>query len=404
MIKDFILPDIGEGIVECEIVEWLVNEGDQIVEDQAVVEVMTDKAVVEIPAMDTGKIVKLYHQQGDIAKVHAPLFAIETDADAKPEILVTSDEAALASTINIFPEKPVSQPSQPPVSRKVLATPAVRRLGREWNIDLTQIKGSGKNGRILKEDLAQFQPAKESLPPVPPIAESRVEPLKGIKLIMAKRMAEAAATIPHFTYGDEMDLTLLIKLRKDLKSMPGLSDVSLTMMPFFIKALSSAIAEFPIMHSQLNAEITEIIYPSSCNIGMAVDTTQGLVVPNIKNTQNLTILEIAKEVERLTNAAREGKLEQQELQGGTITISNIGALGGTFTSPIINKPEVAVVALGKIQQLPRYNSNGDLVPKQIMQISWSADHRIIDGGIIARFCNLWKRYLENPSLLLIHLR
>jgi len=404
MIIDFILPDIGEGIVECEIVEWLVQEGDQIEADQAIVEVMTDKAVVQIPAINPGTVVKLYHQKGEIAKVHGPLFSVDeageaAEATSTPEpIKSEAPQATAAVATAVAPAVP---------GQKALATPAVRRLGREQGIDLSQVQGSGKDGRILKEDLLQFKagtaPAAALQVSTEAPKANRVEPIRGIRMAMAKRMAESASTIPHFTYGEEIDLTGLVSLRKQLKPRMEKMGVRLTLMPFFMKALALAIQEYPILNSKVNAEVTEITYYDRVNIGMAVDTPLGLLVPNIKDVQKLSILEIAGEVNRLAETARAGKISPDDLQGGTITISNIGALGGTFTTPIINKPEVAIVALGKTQILPRFSATGAVEARNIMQSSWSGDHRVIDGGTIARFCTLWKDFLEDPSLMLLHL-
>ena len=218
---------------------------------------------------------------------------------------------------------------------------------------------------------------------------------------MAKAMQESVSTIPHFTYSDEIDLTELVKLRKKLKPEYEKQDIKLTMMPFFMKALSLAIKEFPIMNSQPNKECTELTYFDDHNIGMAVDSKVGLLVPNIKGCQELSIKDIAIKVGEMTAQARAGRLSPEQLKGGTISISNIGALGGTTATPIINKPEVAIVALGKMQTLPRFNDAGEVEARNIMTVSWSGDHRIIDGGTIARFNNLWTRYLEDPSSMLM---
>lgn len=231
-------------------------------------------------------------------------------------------------------------------------------------------------------------------------SQQRVEPIRGIKAAMAKAMQDSVSSIPHFTYSDEIDLTELIKLRKSLKPKFEQDDIKLTMMPFFIKAMSLALKQFPIMNSQPNSDCTELTYLEEHNIGMAVDSKVGLLVPNIKDCQNKSIREIAIDVMAITKSARDGRLAPDQLKGGTISISNIGAIGGTTATPIINKPEVAIVALGKMQTLPRFDSNGGVVARQIMTVSWSGDHRIIDGGTIARFNNLWMSYLEDPSTML----
>jgi 2-oxoisovalerate dehydrogenase E2 component (dihydrolipoyl transacylase) len=405
MQKDFILPDIGEGIVECEVIEWKIAEGDKIEEDQIVVDVSTDKAIVEIPSMYNGRITKLYYAEGDTAKVHEPLFAIELEAKATEE---TKEQSAPAEgkpveTATAAVEKvihaPVTQVSAD--SQRVLTTPAVRKMAREHKLDLATIEGTGKQGRVLKEDVLDYLSEKKT-PAVKQSseAEDRIEPIKGVRKIMAERMSDALSTIPHFTYVDEVDVTQLLALRQNLKEGYATDDLKITLMPLFIKALSLAIKEFPILNSRTNDDFSELTYVGSHNIGMAVDGKTGLLVPNIKNVQQLGILDIAREVMRLTAAARSGKIDPQDLSGGTITISNIGAIGGTAATPIINKPGVAIVALGKIQTLPRYNEQGDLVARKIMTVSWSGDHRVIDGGTIARFNNLWSGYLEIPSTML----
>lgn len=416
MQKDFILPDIGEGIVECEVVEWLVEEGGAITEDQPVVELMTDKAVVQIPSADEGKIVKWYYQKGEIAKVHTPLYSVEVEGEA--ESTTASNETASSqksSTPSIPKDEPSPDASKAGDFKKVLATPAVRRLGRELSIELSQVNGSGKDGRVLKEDVLKVHnqehvPASTSETPTPPTPvqapdlEDRVEPLRGIKLAMSKRMVESATTIPHFGYGDDIDLTALQNLRQRLKPQLADSGIKLTSMPFFVKALAMAVQKFPILNSSFNEDVTEIIYHGRCNVGIAVDSPMGLLVPNVKDAQNLSIIEIAQEIQRLVEVARRGRVDQKDLKGGTVTISNIGAIGGNMGIPIISKPEVAIVALGKIQNLPRFSESGAVEARQIMQATWSADHRMVDGGTMARFGNFWKQLLEDPAMMLIHLK
>ncbi|MDO6612837.1 dihydrolipoyllysine-residue acetyltransferase [Shewanella sp. 1_MG-2023] len=412
-VEEFLLPDIGEGIVECELVEWLVAEGDIVTEDQPIADVMTDKALVQIPAIKNGKIVKLHYRKGQLAKVHEPLFAIEVEST------VTQVEAAQtvthsAAVNEVFTSEPVAQ-------GKALASPAVRRLARSLDINIANVPGTGKNGRVYKEDVEAFANGSNSnqtsasktttvsnsaaIPAnIQTTNADRVEPIKGVKAVMAKMMVESVSTIPHFTYCEEFDLTDLVALRAEMKQRYSTDEVKLTMMPFFMKAMSLAINEFPVLNSQVNPDCTELTYKTSHNIGMAVDSKVGLLVPNVKDVQSKTILEVAAEITRLTTAARSGRVSPADLKGGTISISNIGALGGTVATPIINKPEVAIVALGKLQTLPRFNANGEVEARKIMQVSWSGDHRVIDGGTIARFCNLWKQYLEQPQEMLLAMR
>ena len=414
--EDFILPDIGEGIVECEVVEWRVAEGDEIEEDQPVVDVMTDKAMVEITAPKAGRVTKLYHQQHAMAEVHSPLFAfIPRDRDEPAETKAESKPAP-------EPSKATAKPAATGNRQRIPASPAVRRLVREHDLNLADIAGSGKDGRVLKadvlahmdkpgasaqsqEDAGESQRAtKDSGRGTPePAQEARVEPIRGMKAAMARSMAISASTIPHFIYSEDIDVTDLLKLREQLKPDAEARGSQLTLMPFVMKAMALAIREFPVLNSRLNDDVTEIHYLPQCNIGMAVDGKAGLMVPNVKSVEGLTLLGIANEVARLTEAARSGRVSQEDLKGGTITISNIGALGGTYAAPIINAPEVAIVALGRTQKLPRFDANGEVMGRAIMTVSWAGDHRIIDGGTIARFCNRWKGYLESPQSMLLHL-
>ncbi|KFZ30081.1 dihydrolipoamide acetyltransferase [Pseudidiomarina salinarum] len=413
-VTDFILPDIGEGIVECEIVEWQVQEGDVVEEDQPVVDVMTDKALVQIPAKESGVVEKLYYQKGDTAKVHEPLFAIRTEGGEDKGAADTSKQVKAPSTA----AQPAQTVAEPVRQGKAIASPAVRRRARELDIDISQVQGSGAKGRVMKEDVQKFAdggaqqaPAGKADTAAQTRGEAkgfvaggkRTEAIRGVKAAMAKAMMKSVSTIPHFTYADEFDLTAVIALQKQLKERFKDEGVRITMMPFFIKALSLAIKEFPIMNAQVNDDCTELTYFDDHNIGMAVDTKIGLLVPNIKQVQNKSIIDIANEVTRLTNAAREGRVAQDDMKGGTISISNIGVIGGTVATPIINKPEAAIVALGKVQELPRFDANGNVVARKIMTASWSGDHRIIDGGTIARFNKRWQEFLEDPTSMLVHM-
>ncbi|GGW88435.1 dihydrolipoyllysine-residue acetyltransferase [Alteromonas halophila] len=425
--EDFILPDIGEGIVECEIVKWHVSEGDSIEEDQAVVEVMTDKAVVEIPAKNAGTVHKLYYQEGDIAQVHEPLFALMGEGSGSADNAM--DEAA--------PEAPVTQTAnsnsvsaksddkwqdgayEPPVAipGRVLASPAVRRVAREKDLDLTNVEGSGKKGRILKQDVTDLaassqpqtqsqsdQAASQSTSQRIQAGGKRTEKVRGIQAAMAKQMTASVQTIPHFTVSDELQMDALMALRSELKPVFAQKDIKLSFMPFFVKALSLALQDFAVINSQLNDDATELTYFDDHNIGFAVDSKVGLLVPNIKQVQSKSLFDIAREMNTMIDAAREGKLSGDDLKGGTISISNIGALGGTTATPVINKPEAAIVALGKTQKLPRFDDQGGVSAQHFMTVNWSGDHRIIDGATMVKFNNLWMSYLQSPSTMLMHLR
>lgn len=451
-IEDFILPDIGEGIVECEIVKWNVQEGDSIEEDQAVVEVMTDKAVVEIPAKNAGIVHKLYYAQGEIAEVHSPLFALSVEGaegqEQAPADAKASDSNSAASA-KPSPSNANAQTSskaverendtkwkdgdfEPPISipGKVLASPAVRRIAREKDIDLLNVSGSGKKGRILKSDVLESTsastsssessqsvsgegatstaaPAKKSSTSAVQnnvTGSTRVEKVRGIQSAMAKQMAASVYTIPHFTVSDEVVMDNLIALRKNLKPEFEKKEVKLSFMPFFVKAMSLALTEFPVINSQLNDEGTELTYFDDHNIGFAVDSKIGLLVPNIKGVQHLSLLDIALQMQDIIDQARAGRVSGEHLKGGTISISNIGAIGGITATPVINKPEAAIVALGKTQKLPRFDADDNVIAQHIMAVNWSGDHRIIDGATMVRFNNLWMSYLTSPEKMLMHLK
>lgn len=454
---DFILPDIGEGIVECEIVKWNVKEGDVIAEDQSVVEVMTDKAVVEIPAKHSGTVHKLYYKQGDIAEVHSPLFALDTDESASeshqnsaedPTAVATDKQAGNEEKVNentnhrATPAKINSSDQgnaaindkwqdgdfEPPIAipGKVLASPAVRRIAREHEIDLLAVAGSGKKGRILKHDVSHVSAISESANTDESFTMSNAmgetnnilrdevnntaseasytEKVRGIRAAMAKQMVASVNTIPHFTVSDEIRMDKLIALRQSLKPMFEAKGIKLSFMPFFVKALSLALKEFPIINSQLNEDGTELTYFNHHNIGFAVDAKMGLLVPNVKGVEHLSLFDIAQQMHTTIEQAREGKLSGDALKGGTISISNIGAIGGITATPVINKPEAAIVALGKTQTLPRFAADGSVEAHSIMMVNWSGDHRIIDGATMVRFNNLWSSFIEEPETMLMHLK
>ena len=408
-MQDFILPDIGEGIVECEVVKWLVTQGQEIIEDQPVVEVMTDKALVEIPAKYSGVVTTLYYAEGDIAKVYSPLFAMQvTDENSAPQQDTSSvkgvetTETNVSNTVTTVTSKLTHTDTDKKNTGKALASPAVRRLARELEIDLSQIAGSGDKGRVLKDDLSvSASPTLGSVVITPKITGGkRVEPIRGIQAAMAKHMMHSVFTVPHFSVSEEIEMDKLIDARSQLKALFENEGVKLSFMPFFIKAMSLALEQFPIINSQINSDCSEVTYFDDHNIGLAVDSKVGLVVPNIKGVQNLSLLEVAKKSNELVDLARQGRLSSADLKGGTISISNIGVLGGTVATPVINAPESAIVALGKIQRLPRFDENDAVKAVNIMHVSWSGDHRIIDGATMVRFNNLWKSYLENPITML----
>ncbi|MDC8831029.1 dihydrolipoyllysine-residue acetyltransferase [Alteromonas gilva] len=413
--ETFILPDIGEGIVECEIVKWHVGEGDTVNEDDVVVEVMTDKAVVEIPAKYAGVLTQRHYKVGEIARVHAPLFELATTQESAAP--ARTSEPASGSGVaksTLFQEGSVAP--QKEIAGKIPASPAVRRMARENNLTLADIEATGKKGRVLKQDVltaiaARSAPAlsSEDAGSAVPWATTQSEgpdktvPLTPVQKAMARQMKRSVATIPHFTVSDELDMSGLIALKASLQDDFTEHDIKLSYMPFFIKALSLCLHKYPMFNARLSDDESALHYCSDHNIGFAVDSKAGLLVPNIKQVQRLSLLEIGAEMQRIITDARAGKVASGDLNGGTITISNVGVLGGITATPIINYPELAIVALGKIQQLPRFDEQQNVVSQATMQVSWSADHRVIDGATMVRFNNLWLDYLRQPVKMLSHL-
>nr|ACX47992.1 transacylase [Naegleria gruberi] len=425
-VVPFLLADIGEGITKVEVVKWFIKEGDHIEQFQNVAEVMSDKANVEISSRFDGVVKRLCYNVGDIANVGAPLIEIEVaDSTASP----SSAGAATSSSSTVEVAKTTSTPSCAASSDiaeesfgKILTTPAVRRIARENNLDLTKVPATGRNGRVLKEDVLSYleNPTKQqsekvavpeqtstattttSTPSTPTVGDRR-EPVRGLMRTMIRTM-NAATKVPHFGYKDEVYVDNLMIIRSHLKKTAERQGVKLSYMPFIIKAVSLALKEYPILNSSLTEDESEIIYKGDHNIGVAMDTPNGLLVPNIKSVQNKSILEIAAELNRLQELGKQGKLGANDLKGGTFTLSNIGTIGGTYADPVLSIPEVCIGAIGMIKKTATFDAHNNVVPKHIMYMSWAADHRVVDGATMARFSNLWKEYLENPDNFIVALK
>ncbi|XP_066995667.2 lipoamide acyltransferase component of branched-chain alpha-keto acid dehydrogenase complex, mitochondrial isoform X2 [Anabrus simplex] len=395
-VVPFNLSDIGEGIKEVTIKEWFVKVGDKVSQFDNICEVQSDKASVTITSRYDGIITKLHYDIDEIAEVGKPLVDLQISEDYAESPPAPVDDA---------------EPVQSQENTKVLATPAVRRIAAEHEINLNTISGTGRNGRVLKEDLLAYlgllekdssvKECSRSAPkPEGNIPSDRTEKIKGVMKIMTRTMT-AANMIPHLVYSDEIVVDELVSYCSKVKQLSN--EVKVTYMPFFIKAASKALEKFPILNSSVDEACENITYKSHHNIGVSMDTPSGLLVPNIKNVQQMDIVEIAKELNRLHKLALEGALTPSDLAGGTFTLSNIGSIGGTYTKPVLLPPEVAIGGIGKIQVVPRYNQNDDLVKTRIICISWAADHRVIDGATVARFSNTWKYYVENPILTMLRL-
>lgn len=366
-----------------------------------------------------------------VAQTGDPLVDIEVDGPPGDE-LGSQTEVQETEAIHMGERETLVKPE-----KRVLATPAVRRMASEHGLNLADISGTGKAGRVLKEDVIKFMEegpttapsvpvsspvssvrstappstSTKTSPPTAPPAPRRVvgadetvtRPMDVITKAMTKAMTQALE-VPHFGYKDEIDMSALVSLRQELKRSRDPLLQKLSFMPFMIKAASLALHDFPNLNASVDVAKSTIIQNLSHNIAVAMDTPMGLLVPNIKKVQDLTVLEVAGELHRLQELASAGKLGSDDLKGGTFTLSNIGSIGGTYAIPVINPPQVAIGAIGKIQVLPRFNAQGEVIPAHIMCISWSADHRIVDGASMARFSNKWKACLENPSLMTLYMK
>ncbi|PRP80404.1 hypothetical protein PROFUN_11950 [Planoprotostelium fungivorum] len=443
----FILSDPGEGIAECEVLKWSVKEGDKVSQFDMLCEIQSDKAVAEITSRFDGIIKKIHYQKGQMAQVGTPLVDIYVGGGTVGETISSGDNLSPSTVPMGSPDMGLGGAKQPIIQveghvnsgksgseevlarddQKAMASPAVRHIAKKYGIALHKIKPSGKEGRITKEDIMNYinRPmAEEKVEKVASspagrvvevaeafksssasvgITEDRVVPLSGYSRIMAKTMTQSL-TIPHFGLCDEIIADGMIKLRSQLKKTAEEQGVKLTYMPIILKATSMALSRYPQLNASFNEGSLVTIQKSSHNIGVAMNTPNGLVVPNIKDVQRKSILDIARELNRLQAAANGAGLGREDLSGGTISISNIGTIGGTYASPVIVAPEVAIGAVGKIQKVPRYDSHGAVVPVHIFNISWSADHRVIDGATMANFSNAWKEYLENPSAMLFEMK
>jgi pyruvate dehydrogenase E2 component (dihydrolipoamide acetyltransferase) len=404
-IEKIKLPDIGEGIAEGEIVRWLVKEGDEVKQFQSLVEVLTDKATVEIPSPYSGRVKKLLAREGERIRVGSLIAEIEIEGGEAP----AGEKVEEAVKVE---EKPQAAAQAIEVGEKarqtIKAPPSVRRLAQELGVDLSLVKGTGPGGIITKEDVMRFyeenikRQKQEARVAVQETVGARpVEriPLRGIKRRMAERMIEAKARIPHVYLAEEIDATELVRLRENLKQIAESKGVKLTFLPLVIKAVVKALKEYPLLNSTLDYEKGEIIVKKYYNIGIAVDTEQGLVVPNIKDADKKGLFQIAREIEELASKAREGKVGLEDIRDGTFTITNIGSIGSTIGFPIINYPESAILGIHRIVRRPGYYEDR-LEPRYYMNISLSFDHRFIEGGYASRFLAALKRYLENPLLFL----
>ncbi len=456
MANDFKVPNLGENVEEGDIVKVMVSEGDEIAADQNVMEIETGKAVVELPCPFGGKVVKVHVQEGSKVKVGDPLLTVEgadgkaTKEASKKEAAAPKAEAADAQAdqteeateeeveeiaAKVEEPKPAKAPVKKPAAKAAPketaptvaptaapgktppAGPATRRLARELGVDLALVAGSGPNGRITEDDVKAAVRENVSAPRAAHVAPGAPLPagtderdawgvvrrskVTAMRKAIAVNMAGSHSTIPHVTNFDDADITELERIRKGGLSDYVGTDIKLTMMPFVMKAVAQALRLHPMVNASIDMQKEEILYKQYVNIGVAVDTERGLVVPVIRDVDRKSIPAIAKALTETTDKARSAKFKLEDLKGGTFTISNLGAVGGTYSTPIINPPEVAVLLLGRSRKLPIVGEGDKIDIRLMMPLSLSYDHRLVDGATAARFLNEVISYLKVPGRLLL---
>lgn len=427
------------GIVECEVIQWFVEPGARVEEFSPLCEVQSDKASVEITSRFAGIVKKLYYETGEMARVGKAFVDIDIQGGAPEDVEALTAPEPSKEESSPTPPAPTTKPAavqetkpqyeptpEPSVSKgkcATLATPAVRHLSKEFKVDIADIDGTGRDGRVTKEDIHKHvqrrssgsgaQSGATSNPADSAVQTETREQLSSTQQQMFKAMTRSL-NIPHFLYADEVDFSQLVELRSRLNRVLSQSPVvegqpaKLSYLPLIIKAVSMALYQFPILNSRVEIDPEtkkpSLIHRSQHNIGIAMDTPQGLIVPVIKNVGSLNILAIATELTRLQTLAMEGKLSPSDLSGGTITVSNIGNIGGTYLSPVIVEREVAILGIGRMRTVPAFDENDKVVKKQVTNFSWSADHRVVDGATMARAADVVRRVVEEPDVMVMHLR
>jgi len=429
----FKFPDIGEGVHEGKILKWHVEKGQRVAMGDPVVQVETDKVVADIPAPRDGAVVDRFGAVGEIINVGDALIELEiegvTGAEAqaiaaekpKPKtqepvdevgfgvvgtIEVAGDAAVLPAGSEGLPASPVAPETAP--RRKALATPVSRAMARELGVDIDQVAGSGPGGRVMKSDIqAHYDRLRTAAPapapaaaPAPDVPRVEYEPLSMIRKAIARNMAVSKGTAAHMTVIDEVEVSELVALRRDHKDRLQARGVSLTYLPFVIKAVAGALKRHRTLNSQLDLENNRMVYKLDVNIGIAVDTDDGLVVPVIRHADRLSILELAARIQEFAARARERKLTLDDFKEGTFTVTNYGAIGGLFGVPVINYPQAAILGVGRIVERPVVR-DGQLAVGRVMPLSLSVDHRIVDGGATTRFLNDVMASLREPVGMLL---
>ncbi len=419
----FNMPDVGEGVAEAEVVEWHVKVGDRVEEDQHLVDVMTDKATIDIESPVAGIVTKVAGEAGDVIAIGAMLLVIEVEGEVAEEAEAEPELEVEAKALNPVRAEPVEAPSFTPeptpeeksspstssgrteVSHKVLASPAVRQRARDLGVDLRQVKPA-EDGRVRHGDLDAFLAynAGSGFAPAGRTRSDEAIKVIGLRKRIAQNMAAAKRNIPHFTYVEECDVTDLETLRAQLNAGRG-EKPKLTMLPLLITAICKVVPDFPMINARYDDEAGVVTRYGSVHLGMAAQTDNGLMVPVIRDAQSRNLWQLAREIGRLAEAARTGKATSEELSGSTLTITSLGPLGGVATTPVINRPEVAIIGPNRIVERPMFVPDGmggeRIAKRKLMNISISCDHRVVDGHDAASFIQGIKRLIETPALLLV---
>jgi 2-oxoisovalerate dehydrogenase E2 component (dihydrolipoyl transacylase) len=411
---DYRVPELGEGVYEAEFVEWLVHPGQHVERGQSLAEVMTDKATMQLPSPFTGVIEGVAVQPGQTVDVGQVILHY-TPAHGSAEVAVPAAPRGNASAnvpapLAAAPVQGEPAPAHGNGSRRTpKAAPAVRRLARAMGVDLRDVSASGPEGRVLIDDLGTYVRAwKDKASSKKSNRANAMDlgtpgerlKLQGVRRLIAEHMVVSKKTIPHYSYIDECDVTEMVALRNELKRPFYAEGVKLTSVPFYVKAVVAALQRVPLVNASLDEQAGEIVLHDAYHIGIATTTAKGLVVPVIHHADQLDLAGVAREIERLIRAAQAGTLSRDELRGSTFTISSIGNIGGLVSTPIIHHPEVGILAIGKIVTRPSYNDAGDIVPARIAYLSFSFDHRVVDGSVGAIFSNAVREHLTNPQTLL----
>lgn len=428
MAFKFKLPELGEGMAEGEVASWLVKEGDTVKEDDSLVEIQNDKSVEELPSPVSGTVKQIVAQEGQTVEIGDTLIVIDdgsadTGDDDEAPAAASDDDAKPAEKEEAAPAAEPAKEATGAANADYLAMPSVRQLARDKGVDLSQVTPTGEHGQITKADVEGFNgsvataPAKEAAPAAaaaPASTATAIKPYKSdnpeletrekmtmTRKAIAKAMSNSKHRTPHVTSFDDVEVSALMANRKKYKAVAADKDIKLTFLPYIVKALVAVMKEYPEFNASIDDTTEEIVYKHYYNVGIATNTDHGLYVPNIKDADSKGMFEIAKEISENTQAAYDNKLNAKSMSGGSITISNVGSIGGGWFTPVINQPESAILGVGKIANEPYVDEDGNIQVGKMLKLSLSYDHRLIDGALAQNALNLLKKLLHEPDMLLM---